>query len=206
MGLFRLWWIPAGHGAGDGGYVRFPGHELLDILTLESARAGAFVVGEDLGTVEDEVRAALGQRGALSYRVAWFEEQGPESWPEQALAAVTTHDLPTVAGVWSGADHQAASFSGRLASLVGEPWPATAVEASVRAHHRLARAPSAVVSATLEDLLAVPERPNMPGATPEEHPSWSMALPVPLEDLDATGAPVVVAALTGLEPSTSTSS
>jgi 4-alpha-glucanotransferase len=197
MGLFRLWWVPAGANPADGGYVRQPGHELLDILALESARAGAFVIGEDLGTVEDGVRAALGERGILSYRVAWFEEAPPESWPEATLASITTHDLATVAGVWSGTDPQADAFQGRLAGLVGDPWPATAAEASERAHRRLAAAPSAVVAATLEDLLEVPERPNSPGTlTSDEHPNWSRALPVPLEDLDRTAAPAIVKALT----------
>ena len=105
MGLFRLWWIPPRASTPrEGGYVRFPDHELLDILALESARAGAFVVGEDLGTVEDDVRAALAERDVLSYRLAWFEPEPPERWPEQALAALTTHDLPTLAGVVAGAD------------------------------------------------------------------------------------------------------
>jgi 4-alpha-glucanotransferase len=199
MGLFRLFWVPDGSRPAEGGYVRYPDHELLDVLALESARAGSFVVGEDLGTVEDEVRAALGARGALSYRVAWFEGRPPEEWPHPALAAVTTHDLPTVAGVWSGTDPQAGGFRDRLARLVGEPWPTTATEASERVHRRLGRAPSAVVSATMEDLLGVPDRHNVPGTT-TEHPNWSVALPTPLDDLDSTGADRILAALAGDPP------
>jgi 4-alpha-glucanotransferase len=103
---------------------------------------------------------------------------------------VSTHDLPTVAGVWTGRDHQADSFRPRLARLVGEPWAATAAEASVRAHRALATAPSAVVSATLEDLLLVEERPNRPGTV--EDGNWSAALPVPIEDLDANETAVRV--------------
>ena len=84
--------------------VRYPGTDLLDIVALESARAGAEIVGEDLGTVEDEVRAQLAERAVLSCRVVWFEPGPPESFPEQALASVSTHDLPTIPGVWTGAD------------------------------------------------------------------------------------------------------
>ncbi len=79
MGLFRLWWVPlAADDPSKGAYVRYPANELLDILTLESVRAGCGVIGEDLGTVEDGVRAELRRRGLLSYRLAWFEWQ-PQS-------------------------------------------------------------------------------------------------------------------------------
>src|SRR5207245_2103971 len=77
---------------------------MLDILALESHRAGAYVVGEDLGTVEDFVRRELSERGVLSYRLLWFEPHRPPEFPVQALAAVTTRDLPTVAGLWTAAD------------------------------------------------------------------------------------------------------
>src|SRR2546426_7522097 len=93
MGLFRLFWLPAG--GGPGGYVRYLADELLDIVALESHRAGALLVGEDLGPVEDQVRAELAERQVLSYRLLWFEHEPPEEFPEQAVAAVTTHDLPT---------------------------------------------------------------------------------------------------------------
>src|SRR5919205_1401936 len=104
MGLFRLWWVPAGGSAADGAYVRYPAEDLLDIVALESHRAQALVVGEDLGTVEDGVREAMAEHGILSYRLLWFEEDDPAQWPAAAMAAVTTHDLPTVAGLWTGAD------------------------------------------------------------------------------------------------------
>ena len=104
MGLFRLWWVPAGGSAADGAYVRYPAEDLLDIVALESSRAQALVVGEDLGTVEDGVREAMAEHGILSYRLLWFEDDDPAEWPAEAMAAVTTHDLPTVAGLWTGAD------------------------------------------------------------------------------------------------------
>ena len=104
MGLFRLWWVPADGSAADGAYVRYPAEDLLDIVALESHRAQALVVGEDLGTVEDGVREAMAEHGILSYRLLWFEDDDPAEWPAAAMAAITTHDLPTVAGLWTGAD------------------------------------------------------------------------------------------------------
>jgi len=112
MGLFRLWWIPEGASGAGGVYVRYPSGDLLDILALESVRAGAYVVGEDLGTVERWVRDELARRDVLSYRLAWFEDRPPRDFPHRALAAITTHDLPTIAGVWTGADLRAQAERG----------------------------------------------------------------------------------------------
>ncbi|MDP9234108.1 MAG: 4-alpha-glucanotransferase, partial [Actinomycetota bacterium] len=103
MGLFRLYWIPDGMPSRAGTYVRYPARDLLNILALESHRAGAYIIGEDLGTVEAEVREEMGDRNMLSYRVMWFEEAAPSSYPQLSLATVTNHDLPTIAGVWTGA-------------------------------------------------------------------------------------------------------
>ena len=198
MGLFRLYWVPAGLTPSDGGYVRYPADDLLAIVALESTRAGAFVVGEDLGTVESGVRDRLAERGILSYRVMWFEEHAPDTYPELAMAAVTTHDLPTIAGLWTGADlaeqhalglepNEAAlnAIRTRLSATTGRPLDAPVEEVVDTAHARLARAPSRLVTATLDDALAVPERPNVPGTT-NERPNWSIALPVPLESLETT--------------------
>ncbi len=197
MGLFRLYWIPEGCTAEEGSYVRFPGTELLDIVALESARAGVEVVGEDLGTVEDEVRADLASRGVLSYRVAWFEPEPPEHYPVDALAAITTHDLPTIAGVWTEHDLDDQRRAGvspnvdghetqraRLRELTGLDGDAPVEDVVRAAYRRLARAPSRLVAATLDDALGVAERPNIPGTT-AERPNWSLALPLPLEDVFA---------------------
>jgi 4-alpha-glucanotransferase len=195
MGLFRLFWIPPGGGPTDGAYVRYRGDEMLAVLAVESVRASAVVVGEDLGTVEPEMRTMLGDGGLLSYRLAWFEEGPPEDYPVQALAAVTTHDLPTVAGVWSGedaADQRAAGIEpdepalerlrGKLMGLTGLGPDAPVDEVVVAAHRRLAAAPSALVGATLEDALALRRRPNLPGTT-DERPNWSIPLPLPLGEV-----------------------
>jgi 4-alpha-glucanotransferase len=133
--------------------------------------------------LEDHVRTQLADRGVLSYRLVWFEDEPPEEFPEQALAAVTTHDLPTIAGVWSGTDEQAdAELRDRLVALTDLPVTAPVEDVVVAAHARLANAPSMVVTATLDDALCVEERPNLPGTT-IERPNWSLALPRLLEDL-----------------------
>jgi 4-alpha-glucanotransferase len=209
MGLFRLFWIPGGQPPAAGGFVRYAAEELLAIVAIESHRAGAFVVGEDLGTVERGVRERLAEHGVLSYRLVWFETDRPARYPELALAAVTTHDLPTVAGLWTGADLIAqqriglhpdatgpAEIRDRVCQMTGLPPQAPAAEAIARVHQVLAEAPSMIVTATLEDALAVEERPNMPG-TVGEWPNWSLALPVPLEALEEAPLARAVAAALG---------
>ena len=104
MGLFRLFWVPVGATARSGAYVRYPTDDLLAILALESERARALVIGEDLGTVAPGVRERLFEERILSTRVLWFEPGPPAGYPPFSLAAVTTHDLPTVRGLWSGSD------------------------------------------------------------------------------------------------------
>lgn len=183
MGLFRLFWIPAGGSARDGAYVRYPAHDMLDILALESWRAGAYVVGEDLGTVEEGVRDELARRSVLSYRLFWFEDAPPPAWPVEAMAAVTTHDLPTVAGAWTGSDDGAApSMRDKLHAVTALAEGAPVDDVVLRVHEALASAPCRLLSATLEDALGVAERPNRPGTVTDEN--WSVALPVPLDDVE----------------------
>jgi 4-alpha-glucanotransferase len=209
MGLFRLFWIPPAAEPRLGAYVRYPADELLAILALESVRAQAFVVGEDLGTVEAAARDQLDAHGLLSYRLLWFETELPSQYPARALAAVTTHDLPTIAGLWSGADLQAQHDLGlhpntagleairqRLQAMTGLPAAAAIEEVVLRTHQRLAEAPSAVLLATLEDALAVVERPNMPNTT-TEWPNWSRALSCSLEAIECH--PLVQAVATAVQ-------
>ena len=196
LGLFRLWWIPAGHGPELGAYVRYPTDELLEIVALESHRAGAIVIGEDLGTVPPGVRRELHRRRMLSTRLALFERQRPARYPRQALAGVTTHDLPTVAGTWSGADldDQAAAgispdaeglaaLRARLLAAMGAGEGAGLEDVVLGLHRALAASPSALVAATLEDALRAERRPNIPGTVSAQRPNWSIPLPIPVEDL-----------------------
>ncbi|MFJ8533375.1 4-alpha-glucanotransferase [Streptomyces sp. NPDC093591] len=110
MGLFRLWWVPQGHAPTEGTYVRYDAEAMLAILVLEASRAGAVVIGEDLGTVEPGVRETLRARGVLGTSVLWFERDWdgdgrplpPESWRADCLATATTHDLPPTAARLTG--------------------------------------------------------------------------------------------------------
>ncbi len=114
LGLLRTFWIPEGSQPKDGAYVRYPFYQLLDILALESHRQQCVIVGEDLGTVPEELRQALQHAGIFSYRVMPFEKDGyrpqhfllPAYYPKQALTAAATHDLPTLSGFWVGRDIQ----------------------------------------------------------------------------------------------------
>ena len=109
LGLFRLWWIPQGLGARNGAYVMYNHEAMLGVLAIEATRAGGMVIGEDLGTVPDYVRRILADHGVLGTDVEWFNRvddspnagdpyRAPQEYRKQALASVTTHDLPPTAG------------------------------------------------------------------------------------------------------------
>ncbi|MHC3409687.1 4-alpha-glucanotransferase [Streptomyces sp. DT17] len=125
MGLFRLWWVPEGHPPTDGTYVAYDAEAMLAVLVLEAHRAGAVVIGEDLGTVEPGVRETLARRGVLGTSVLWFERDWdgtgrplpPEAWRAGCLATATTHDLPSTAARLTG-DH--VTLRHRLGLLTGD--------------------------------------------------------------------------------------
>ncbi len=114
MGLARLFWVPRGGTPEAGGYVAYPFEDLLGIVALESRRSGCMVIGEDLGTVPDEVRDGMARKGMLSYRVLYFSRRhtdaygdvyvSPAEFPADSLVTATTHDLATLAGFWDGVD------------------------------------------------------------------------------------------------------
>lgn len=207
MGLFRLWWIPDGMPATKGSYVRYNHEAMVGILVLEAQRAGALVVGEDLGTVEPWVRAYLRDRGILGTSVAWFEEHpdgtpvAPEAYREYCMASVTTHDMPPTAG-YLAKDH--IMLQDRL-GLLTEPveeelriaderfarWfdllrdrgllrdGPDEVEEKVLAMHRfLGQTPARVLCAALPDAVGDRRTQNQPG-TVDEYPNWRVPLSRP---------------------------
>lgn len=206
MGMFRLYWIPEGLTAREGCYVYVPFADLLGIVALESFRAGAYVVGEDLGTIEPYVREELSSARILSYKLSQFESGPAAEFTPSALAAVTTHDLATVAGAFTGSDlddQRSIGVAPNEAGMrqvrrdlaaragfndipeIGQPATGTQVLPTVDqvvagVYADLATSPCAILTGTLDDALAVPERPNMPG-TIDEWPNWRIALPVDLD-------------------------
>jgi 4-alpha-glucanotransferase len=203
IGLFRLWWVPQGRPASEGTYVRYDHEALVGILALEAQRAGAVVIGEDLGTVEGWVRDYLRERGILGTSILWFErdEEGrplpPESYRELCLASVTTHDLPPTAGYLTGEHVELRERLHLLTRPVEEERAAeeTAREEvlqllrdrgllraggveqdQVTALHRfLTWTPSRLLGVAVADLAGDRVAINQPG-TDEEYPNWRLPL------------------------------
>jgi len=209
MGLMRLWLIPLGHPAGAGAYLAYPVEDLLNLLALESHRHGAVVIGEDLGTVPPGFRDRLRRAGIAGMDVLWFERterhfRKPSRWRSDAVAMTTTHDLPTVAGWWSGEDirtrhalglatpgeeqartqdrarlWRAFAAAGQDGPMPAADQPAPAVDAALG---HVAKAPSPLMLVPPEDLLGLAEQPNLPG-TIDEHPNWRRRLEPPAREL-----------------------
>jgi 4-alpha-glucanotransferase len=195
MGLFRLFWIPDGMTPAQGAYVRYPARQLLALLANESRRARAFVIGEDLGLVEPEVRRQLKRKGSLSYRLVWFEGSEPKKWPHDAVAAVGTHDLPTIAGIWtrSEPEQRLHHLREKLVALTHLPDDTPPIDVAVDVYRHLARGRPRIVLVSLEDAIGVNERPNVPGTT-TEFPNWRLALPLAVEDIEQADGVVRIAA------------
>ena len=207
MSLKRLWVVPHGASSQEGVYLHYPQRDLMRLLALESWRAKAIVVGEDLGTVPSGFREAMSQRNFMGMRVLWFERtqsggfRAPGQYEPLAAAMTSTHDLPTVAGWWSGRDIDWNRKLGRSDPELTEPEERSRRERERRLFLRACRsagihtsdpvdAALAYVSSTncdlalfpAEDLLGLEEQPNLPG-TIDEHPNWRRRLPVAAEDM-----------------------
>jgi 4-alpha-glucanotransferase len=214
MGLFRLWWVPPGCRPSEGTYIGYDHEALVGILVLEAHRAGAVVVGEDLGTVEPWTRDYLRHRGILGTSVLWFEKDSagaplpPADWRELCLASVTTHDLPPTAGYLAGehidlrerlglltrpvdeerraddADRQALLSECRDLGVLGDD--DVAPQDQVEALHRLLTlTPARLIGVSLADAVGDRRTINQPG-TIDEYPNWR----VPLADGD--GSPLLL--------------
>ena len=221
MAFCRLFWIPRGKSAAEGTYVSYPFEDLLAVVALESVRSKTMVIGEDLGTVPDWIREQMAKARVLSYRVFYFERawdgacKAPGEYPAQAIAVVTTHDLPTLRGFWSGEDLQVRAGLGAfrddaarraaweerqrdkgqiLAALKREGLlpdgvsddlttaPSMTQALSQAIHVYLARTPSWMVLANLEDGLGEIAQTNLPG-TVDSHPNWNRKYGVHVDDL-----------------------
>jgi len=211
MGLMRLWVVPHGRGSREGAYLAYPMEDLMRLLALESHRHRAIVVGEDLGTVPPAFRARCRDAGIAGMDVLWFQRDkdgrflSPDQWRDDAVAMTTTHDLPTVAGWWSGSDIEVrrsldlateAEIEPRAgdraalwrtfeaAGAAGGPPPPTtepgkAVDA---AFDFIGRTPAPLALIPVEDVLGLSDQPNLPG-TIDQHPNWRRRLPVTADKL-----------------------
>jgi len=201
MQLWRLYWVPVKGSAADGVFVYYPVDAMLAILRVEAAQSGAWVVGEDMGTVAEGVRETMAAIGMLGNRSAM--RTGVTDFPELAVGTSSTHDQVTVAGLLTGADvdelnrigkdadfTQIANTRRGLAELAqvdpdkptSEITPDDVHDAVIARYGILAQAPSRVILVSLDDAAMVRERPNMPG-TVGVYPNWCLALPRPADEV-----------------------
>jgi 4-alpha-glucanotransferase len=213
-GLWRLWWVPPGMSADGGTYVFYDPEAMLGILALEAHRAGATVIGEDLGTVQPVVTETLERMNMLGSAVLWFtrDYDDPQEgflpsarYPRNALASISTHDLPTATGFLVGEQVRVRAELGQLLGPVEEEErradadreqllerlreedlitkESTTDEIIVAMHEFLARTPCRLVTASLYDVLGEIRQPNLPGTT-DEYPNWRMPLATSLEQIE----------------------
>lgn len=200
MGLHRLWWIPEGMAPSEGAYVRYQPKELRAILVLEASRAGVAVVGEDLGTVAASVRSGMRRDQMLGCHVHQFTASPNDPLPtppENAVASLGTHDLPTFAAWWDGLDIKERAERGDLGGEQAENAleHRRQIRVATTAHSsgdgrtesmlavlllHLARGPAKMVLVDLEDLWLEKEPQNRPGTGQEElnfRRRWAQLLP-----------------------------
>ena len=186
MGVHRLWWIPAGAEPEEGTYVRYPREELLAVIAAEAAATATTVVGEDLGTVPPEIRAALATWDALGL----YEEQfhlavdglagaGLAPIPVRSVAGVRTHDMPAFAAAVAAQD--LASYRNRLAETVGHPVAADVAGLFDAVLERLAASGAYLVVADLDDLMGGVEPHNTPGRIGPT--TWRRRSRAPISDM-----------------------
>lgn len=217
--LQRLYLIPVGGGGAAGAYVEYPFEAMLAVLRLESHRAKALVIAEDLGTGPEGFSDAIMRSGLLSYRVLAFERteggglKPPAAYPRDAMTVLTTHDLPTFTGWWRGLDTDLRQTigiydpdraereraervveRGKLAQALHAEKLLPAADAPAAppaeaAMRFLARTPSALNAIQYEDVLGALNQPNMPGTT-EGHPNWRRRLEAELAAVNAPGGPL----------------
>jgi len=200
MGLARLFWVPDGARGVDGTYVAYPFDDLLGQLAIESHRAKALVIGEDLGTVPNGLRQAMHDNDILAYRVLLLEREGQgfkprTAYPTRAVACVSTHDLPTFVGWREGADideretlgqtidatGEHAARAGEIAAL-GAALGTQGSDLSPAAHAFVAETASDLVYIQADDLAGERQAVNLPG-TDRERPNWRRRLGVDLKTL-----------------------
>ncbi|GAC1548229.1 MAG: hypothetical protein NVS2B5_01990 [Beijerinckiaceae bacterium] len=216
--LQRLFLIPRGESAKDGAYVDYPFEASLAVLRLESHRQRCLVIAEDLGTAPEGFSDAIMRAGLLSYRILFFEHENdggfkqPGAYPRDALAALTTHDLPTFLGWWRGLDVDLRETFGiyapdlaareRIAREAEKAYLRRALEEQnlasaddpggpplVGSMRYLARTPSILAAIQVEDATREMNQPNMPGPD-RGHPNWKRRLLLSVRDIAAPGGPL----------------
>lgn len=210
MALWQLFLIPSGADGSQGTHLRYPFADLLRVLSEASNGNRSLVIGEDLGFVPDGFRDVMAEAQILSYRIVYFEQgedgfQKAEDYPELAIACLSTHDLPTLAGWWRGDDISLRKENGLIsdeASVLQKDhrdWERQALCKAIgaascpanaelpsdvleQAYAFVARTPCVLAGVRLADLVGPDRATNVPGTT-DGYPNWQPRSPVMLEDL-----------------------
>jgi 4-alpha-glucanotransferase len=218
LGMFRLFWIPHGMSPKDGAYISYPSEDLIRIVALESVRNKTVVIAEDLGTIGKNVRETLKRFHMLSYRLFYFERNypdpsftPPDKYPDMALCAVTTHDLPTIYGYWAGQDLKVKKQLGmfpddrfwqeqvnererdkksilsilKSQGIIPDDYQSETdmnPELCLAIYHYLALTPCKLLLVSLDDIIGTLNQQNMP-STVDSYPNWMQKTPLTLEEI-----------------------